>query len=206
MAARKNKSEGHRAYCPRIRNWVLMLFVLVLLCAGWARSERRIESVTYTWRQVTVRQPPPDDPTASWNLDTHWVRIWHGNGSLGVGFGQRTGVAYDAGSLARARPWRSWNATSETFREENLREETNKWRGPLNWKWGPFCFGEFGRQGSSLFIVAAPYWALLVVPVALLTRAAGRSIRQRLRVRAGQCPRCGYSFGGPSCPECGHHP
>lgn len=61
---------------------------------------------------------------------------------------------------------------------------------------------------SSLWVVAVPYWSLVLAAAAL---PAGRMLRTRRRLRAarrGHCPRCGYDVSATPqrCPECGDDP
>ena len=78
-----------------------------------------------------------------------------------------------------------------------FRREKQSFGGPQNfgWYWG-------------FLVVSTHYWAVAAVSAvapALWLRAWRRRRRARIRLKLGQCPRCGYDLRattGP-CPECG---
>ena len=79
--------------------------------------------------------------------------------------------------------------------------DPRKWRG-IGLGWQDFT-RTYGLPIRRVFIVAVPYWLLLLlvaIPTALLFR------RKRSRHALGRCRRCGYDLAGNQsgrCPECG---
>lgn len=62
-----------------------------------------------------------------------------------------------------------------------------------------------GSKGEVVRVVEAPFWVLTLaaaVPGVVVWR---RAARLAVRLRRGDCPRCGYAMGasGAVCPECG---
>jgi hypothetical protein len=53
--------------------------------------------------------------------------------------------------------------------------------------------------------LAIPWWLILIFALAIPAGAAEKSWRQRRRIKAGQCPACGYDLRATPerCPECG---